>query len=372
VKRLISILIPAFNERKWIASTLESAIGQTWPRKEIIVVDDGSTDDTLAIARRFASKGVAFVTQEHQGAAAARNMALSVSQGDYIQWLDANDLLAADKIERQVLELDRCSSRMLLSSAWGRFMYRHYRAEFVPTGLWRDLSPVEWLLCKVRDNVFMQTATWLVSRELTEAAGPWNTRLHVDDDGEYFRRVLLASDGVRFVPQSRVFYRMSGRGRLSQIGRSDRKIEANFRSIEANIRCLLSLEDSERVRAACMRYLQTGLVYAYPERPDIVEAAGRIAEELGGRLTRPTLPRKYAPIDALFGRVTARRVQSVFQPMRWWLARLLDRTRFRLDQLTGLDHDSMTGEGPVPAHHSVSPEAPPRSQPFDERYTRPR
>src|SRR5713226_3588018 len=129
VKPLVSILVPAFNEQRWIASTLESAVGQTWPDKEIIVVDDGSTDDTLAIARRFASKGVSVVTQEHQGAAAARNAALSVSQGHHIQWLDANDLLAPDKIERQVLELDRCSRRTLLSSAWGRFMSRYYEAE---------------------------------------------------------------------------------------------------------------------------------------------------------------------------------------------------------------------------------------------------
>src|SRR6266404_5533326 len=97
---------------RWsIASTIDSAVGQTWPNKEIIVVDDGSTDGTLAIARRFASKDVSVVTQEHQGAAAARNRALSVCQGNHIQWLDADDLLERDKIERQVLELDRCSSR---------------------------------------------------------------------------------------------------------------------------------------------------------------------------------------------------------------------------------------------------------------------
>jgi len=336
---LVSILVPAFNEQRWIASTLESAVGQTWPDKEIIVVDDGSTDDTLAIARRFASKGVSVITQEHQGAAAARNAALSVSQGHHIQWLDADDLLAPDKIERQALELDRCSSRTLLSAAWSWFRYRYYRAEFVPTALWRDLSPTEWLLCKMRDNVFMQTSTWLVSRELTEAAGPWDTQLSVDDDGDYFCRVLLASEGVRFVPQSRVFYRRSGRDRLSHIGRVDRKIESNFRSMQRHIRYLRSLEDSERVRSACVRYLQTGLVHVYPERPDIVGEARRLAGELGGQLEPPKLPAKYAPIEAVFGLVVAKRLQSVLQTVRWSLASLLDWTRFRLDRLTRLDHD---------------------------------
>src|SRR5437899_12664005 len=102
MKPLVSILIPAFNAQEWIADTLKSAIGQTWERKEVIVVDDGSTDQTLAIARQFASERVSIVTQNNQGAAAARNRAFSVSQGDYIQWLDADDLLAPDKIARQM------------------------------------------------------------------------------------------------------------------------------------------------------------------------------------------------------------------------------------------------------------------------------
>ena len=100
---------------------------------------------------------------------------------------------------------------------------RAMRVQFTPTVLWCDLSPTEWLIRKMGQNLHMQTATWLVSRALTQAAGPWDTRLLADDDGEYFCRVLLASDGVRFVPEGRVFYRMSGSDRLSYIGRSSRK-----------------------------------------------------------------------------------------------------------------------------------------------------
>src|SRR5438132_2627679 len=99
---LVSILIPAFNAERWIADTIESALGQTWQRKEIIVIDDGSTDQTLAIARQFACKAVSVTTQLNQGAAAARNKALSLSQGEYIQWLDSDDLLAPDKIAKQM------------------------------------------------------------------------------------------------------------------------------------------------------------------------------------------------------------------------------------------------------------------------------
>src|SRR5277367_1684780 len=98
MKPLVSILIPAYNSEQWIGYTLQSAIAQTWPRKEIIVVDDGSRDRTADEARRFASKQVVVVTVENQGAAAARNHALKLSQGDYVQWLDADDLLGPDKI----------------------------------------------------------------------------------------------------------------------------------------------------------------------------------------------------------------------------------------------------------------------------------
>jgi glycosyltransferase involved in cell wall biosynthesis len=87
MRPLVSILIPAYNAERWIADTIRSALAQTWEPKEIIVVDDGSQDRTFTIAQQFASKDVAVVTQRNQGAAAARNKALALSQGDYIQWL---------------------------------------------------------------------------------------------------------------------------------------------------------------------------------------------------------------------------------------------------------------------------------------------
>ena len=187
MRPLVSILIPAYNSEEWVGAAIASAVGQTWRHKEIIVVDDGSTDGTLAIARHFEPKGVRVVTQSNQGAAAARNTASSLSRGDYIQWLDADDLLSPDKITLQMQAAEETRDRRtLFSSPWASFRYRPAKGKFIPTPLCSDLDPTEWLTRKWEGNWHMQTATWLISRELTEAAGPWDTRLTFDDDGEYF------------------------------------------------------------------------------------------------------------------------------------------------------------------------------------------
>jgi glycosyltransferase involved in cell wall biosynthesis len=330
-KSLVSILIPAYNAERWIADTIRSAMAQTWESKEIIIVDDGSIDQTLAIARQFESDSVKVATQENQGAAATRNKAFSLSQGEYVQWLDADDLLAADKIQKQMEAPNRGESkRTLLSSAWGRFLYRYRRADFVPTTLWCDLSPSEWLLRKMGQNLHMQTATWLVSRELTEAAGPWDTTLLGDDDGEYFCRVLLKSDGIRFVQGAKVYYRASGSNSLSYIGRSAKKLEAQWHSMQLHMRYLRSLEDSERVRAACVQYLQNWLTHFYPERLDLVEQMQQVAEEMGGRLDPPRLSWKYAWIKAIFGWHLARRAQLSLPNFRWSLVRAWDNALFHI------------------------------------------
>ncbi|MFZ0962485.1 MAG: glycosyltransferase [Terriglobia bacterium] len=328
---LVSILVPAYNAQDYLEDTLRSAVGQTWPRKEIIIVDDGSTDQTPVIARQFESRTVRLVTQKNAGAAAARNKAFSLSQGDYIQWLDADDLLAPDKISKQMEQLDKCPSpRMVLSSAWAKFMYRYKRAAFVPTRLWADLSPAEWMIRQMEDNVYMQTATWLVSRELTEAAGPWDTRLLGDDDGEYFSRVLKASAGTHFVPESKVYYRSAG-GSLSYIGFSDRRRVAQWVSMKLHIQYVRSLDDSQRARAACVTYLQNWMGFFFPERMDIFNEAAELARSLGGQLRFPPLSWKYSWINATFGRPWAKRAQVILPRLRWSLTRLWDKTLFRFE-----------------------------------------
>jgi glycosyltransferase involved in cell wall biosynthesis len=332
MKPLVSILIPAYNAEEWIGDTIRSSVGQTWQRKEIIVVDDGSRDRTAEVARRFASKEVAVASVKNQGAASARNHALRLCQGDYIQWLDADDLLAPDKIERQLATLrESDSTRTLLSSSWAYFNYRINRARFIPTLLWQDLSPLEWLLRKMGNNLHMQTATWLTSRELAEAAGPWDTRLLSDDDGEYFCRVLLASERTRFAPEAKVFYRITQSSRLSHIGASDRKKDAMLVSMKLHVGYLRSLEDSERVRKACLAYLQNWYENFYPERPDIVAELQSLALQLQGQLEEPRLRWKYAWMKPVFGWKAAKWAQRALPQLKASCIRHCDRAIYRLE-----------------------------------------
>jgi glycosyltransferase involved in cell wall biosynthesis len=98
---LVSVIVPAFNSGPVLDETLASALGQTWRRRELIVVDDGSTDDTPA---RLAGYGrtLTYLRQENRGTGAARNAGLRVARGEYVAFLDHDDLWAPTKLERQV------------------------------------------------------------------------------------------------------------------------------------------------------------------------------------------------------------------------------------------------------------------------------
>ncbi len=174
----------------------------------------------------------------------------------------------------------------------------------------------------------MQTATWLVSRELTKAAGPGTQGCLGDDDGEYFCRVLKASDGVRFVPEAKVYYRNVGPNRLSYALQSDKKLEAQFLSMQLHIHYLRSLEESERSRAACVRYLQNYMLDFCPERPDIVEQMEQMAASLGGRLEAPRASWKYYWIQKMFGWGTAKRALILLPSLKSTVIRHYDKIMY--------------------------------------------
>lgn len=309
MKKLVSILIPCYNAEMWLKKTIESALSQTWQNKEIIIVDDGSTDHSLQILKQYESPIIKIISQENMGGCAARNRALECAQGDYIQWLDADDILAPAKIECQMRVADRFDNpKILLSGPWGVFYYRHHKAEFIKSNLWKDLDPIEWFIIKFSEQVYMTNNTWLVSRQLTEQVGSWDERLSRDQDGEYFGRVVAACEKVVFVPEALSYYRRGSPESVSS-GLSEKAKESEFLSKTLCINYLRSLEDSERTRKACLIFLRDGYGYHHMKQSSIAQKANLLAKELGGDLSPPVAKKGLRFARAIFGKKMAEKIR---------------------------------------------------------------
>ncbi|NJL19690.1 MAG: glycosyltransferase family 2 protein [Leptolyngbyaceae cyanobacterium SM1_3_5] len=98
---LVSVIIPCYNAKPYVGEAIESALNQTYTNVEVIVVDDGSTDRSVEVVRSLGDR-VRLEQIDHQGACAARNLGLQLSQGEFIQFLDADDVLLTNKLETQV------------------------------------------------------------------------------------------------------------------------------------------------------------------------------------------------------------------------------------------------------------------------------
>jgi len=323
-------LIPAYNSEKWIKYAIESALSQTWSRKEILIVDDGSLDNSLAIAKSYESRNLKVIKEKHRGASSARNTLYSYAQGDYIQWLDADDLLAPNKISEQMNVADRNSNDLILySGQHGVFYWRTEKAQFVPNSLWQDLNPVDWLIISFSENVWSFPAGWIVSRKLSEIAGPWDERLTVNDDGEYFSRLIINSERIKFVEEAKCFYRQSGFDQL-HFSKSELAYKSMILSKKLSVQHLFSLEKSKRTHKASMVYLQRLYNYFYPDKKEQMEETQFIANELGGILTEPREMGKLGIAKKLFGWKTATRLQSKYQKFSLVSAVKLDEILYRL------------------------------------------
>lgn len=330
MSELVSIVIPARNAEKWIALTIQSALEQTWPNKEIIVVDDGSTDHTLAIARTYESKTVKVIAQENKGASAARNEGLRYAQGNYIQWLDADDLLAPDKISEQMKAATNGQANLtVLSSPFALFYWRWEKATFSPSPLWQDLTPLEYLLSHLSDGHWMNPAVWLVSRRLTEKAGPWNEKLSLNDDGEYFCRMVSLSEHITFVREAKCYYRMSSFNQLSR-AKSEDACESLLLSLRLCIQYLRALEDSERTRRASLSCLQMYMGYFYPDKTRLLEVITNLASDLGGELNPPSSNSIFRILKGLIGWNAACAATTAHRKLRLAAAVKWDETLYRI------------------------------------------
>jgi glycosyltransferase involved in cell wall biosynthesis len=305
---LVSILIPCHNASPWLAQTLESALAQTWPGTEIVLIDDGSNDESLAVAAQFEKRGLRVLALDHRGASAARNAAIAASQGEWLQFLDADDLLAPDKIARQMAVALSTGADHLYASDWSRFQVSPADADFTPQLLCVNSSPVDWVVAKFENNAMMHPAAWLTSRRLAAKAGPWNESLSLDDDGEYFTRLVLASSGVRHCPGAASYYRSGLAGRLSG-AKSDGAWASAFLSLELSVDRLLAAEDSPRTRHACATSFQRFIWEAYPRAAGCRRKAAARAAACGGSDFKPAVGPKYHLARRVFGWRLARRLQ---------------------------------------------------------------
>jgi len=213
---LVSVIIPVHNGAAYLAETVRSALDQTWKKLEIIIVDDGSTDNSIQIARDFEADNIKIFTQQNCGASAARNKGLKEAKGEYIQFLDADDLISPDKIEAQLACLKGSSTQLAICRTV-HFTHGENHSNGVNSNDWfyQDNNDSVDFLIKLYagEDVLpnyggmITIHSWLTHRALIEKAGLWNEKLSVDDDGEFFCRVVLASEGIKFCDKGVNFYR---------------------------------------------------------------------------------------------------------------------------------------------------------------------
>ncbi len=205
-----SIIIPAYNSAKTIERTLASVFVQDYPNLEIIVVNDGSTDNTEQVLKKYADK-INYYYQTNAGVSIARNLGFEKSTGEYIQYLDADDLLAEGKISKQIQAIEESEADV----AYGDWM-RFTENDFV----YKELEMVEREMA-LRPEIELITDFWtplaalLYTRTIANKIGGWNTALPVIQDARYALDAAIHQAKFIYTPGVMGYYRVHETGSLS-------------------------------------------------------------------------------------------------------------------------------------------------------------
>lgn len=200
----VSVIVPAHNYARFLPEALASVRAQTDSDWECIVVDDGSTDETASVLRAAAADDsrVRYVSQGNQGPSAARNRGIAESTGEYVQFLDADDVLPPGKLEHQVLTMDADPSIGIVYSD-ARFFrgtstdFLAYRAPGPRPSTTPGASSSDPMLRALIENNIIMVEGPLVRRSVIATVGPFEESLDRAEDWQYWLRCVLA--GVRFV-----------------------------------------------------------------------------------------------------------------------------------------------------------------------------
>ena len=268
---IVTVVIPLYNAEKYIAETLQSVLAQTYPNIEVLVIDDGSTDDSLVIAKTYESEKVKVFSQPNKGASAARNYGLREAKGDYIQFLDADDLLSSNKIEEQVKVLVEQPSKVALCPT-----IHFFDGDKLPDNQEEDEwfyeftdNPSKFLIKLYggyeTEGGMIQPNSWLTPRNIVEKVGFWNEQLSLDDDGEFFCRVVLVSTGVVFTPSVINYYRKFNNNRNLSSKKNEKAVRSALLSLELKQKHLLPFKDDSGYKKAFARAYKRMAVETYPE-----------------------------------------------------------------------------------------------------------
>jgi glycosyltransferase involved in cell wall biosynthesis len=211
---LVSILIPCHNAEKWICNAIDSALEQEWSPKEIIVIDDGSTDNSTAILRNYSGR-VKVVSRQNRGGNVTRNELLTLAEGEWIQFLDADDYLLPGKIAHQIdLLRQQPTTRVIYAPL---IIEHHDETDAVSSSVWDPHDPhgdhdpwayhLGWNLT--------QTGGALFHRQTLLDIGGWNEKQPCCQDNELFYRLLKAGAQFARCPQPEAVYRRFATGSVS-------------------------------------------------------------------------------------------------------------------------------------------------------------
>lgn len=183
----VSVIIPTYNSAPFLATAIDSVLAQTYPDVEVIVVDDGSTDDTQAIIAHY-DQQIRYIHQENRGPAAARNTGFHASQGDYLLFLDSDDLIPPDKLELQVAFLAQQPDVGLVYSAWQEIDEDNTR-------LLGEVRPgIQGFILKalLRRKFFFFPSAAIIRRKCLERVGLFNESMRWSEDADLWMRLARA------------------------------------------------------------------------------------------------------------------------------------------------------------------------------------
>jgi len=197
----VSVVIPTYNRAKMLVEAVESALQQTHPPDEIIVMDDGSTDDTERVIARYSGK-LRYVRQKNSGPAAARNHGMRLASGDFIAFLDSDDLWVPDRLERQFAALKSCPDLDFIFGLEAKFTAEQQfdGCEIKDRDVWKSLNSVDYVVPEpfklLLEENFIPTSSVLFRKRCIATVGFIDESLQQAEDYDFWLRFAL--HGCRF------------------------------------------------------------------------------------------------------------------------------------------------------------------------------